>query len=423
MKKSAKILSLILAAALLVGGLSSCFMVNGGEFISREELEELLDGRLDGNVTVEGGDEYHVNIDGVADGDTVAAGKAVLSAVSVYANFESRYSSGFGSNMGGTRKYSSAGAGVIYSLDKNEGDAYVITNYHVVYDYRANTSDHISNDISLYLYGQESAEYAIPATYVGGSMNYDLALLKVDGSRILAESSAMAVTLADSEDVAVLDTAIAIGNPESKGISATLGHVNVDSEYLTMLGADNVTEVSMRVMRIDTAVNSGNSGGGLFNSKGELIGIVNAKMADTTVDNIGYAIPSNVVKYVAENIIYHCADGSTKLLTKCMLGIVVGVSRSYVEYDTEDGRVHKREEVVVDSVSEGALAYGVLESGDIIKSIKIGDESFNVTRKHIIVESMLNARVGETVSVTVIRGGTELTVDILITAESASNPK
>ena len=423
-KKIIKLTSLLLCVLILTSALSSCLMLGGEDYISKEELDKLLEQRFEGNVTVEGGDSYQVNIGEVTGVESIAAGKALLSAVSVYSAFETRYTSGFGNSAGtGTKKYSSAGAGIIYSLDKEKGDAYIVTNFHVVYDYKSNTSDHISKDITVYLYGQESEQYAIPASYVGGSMNYDLAVLKVDGSRVLAESAAMAVSITDSDEVAVLDTAIAIGNPESKGISATLGHVNVDSEYLTMLGADNATEVSMRVMRIDTAVNSGNSGGGLFNSQGELIGVVNAKMADTSVDNIGYAIPSNVVRYIADNIIYHCADGSQKTITRCMLGIVVKVSSSYAEYDVDDGRVHKREEVMVETVNEGSVAYGKLQSGDVLKGVVIRGETYNATRKHVIVESLLSARVGDTVSLKVLRAGEEITVDILLTEESASYPK
>ena len=112
----------------------------------------------------------------------------------------------------------------------------------------------------------------------------------------------------DSEMINVGESAIAIGNPEGNGFSTSLGIVSVDSEYIEMTGADGVTNVEFRVMRIDTAVNGGNSGGGLFNSKGELIGIVNAKIQSTTVENIAYAIPSNLAAAVADNIIYHCLD-------------------------------------------------------------------------------------------------------------------
>ena len=77
------------------------------------------------------------------------------------------------------------------------------------------------------------------------------------------------------------------------------------------------TELSLRVMRTDAAVNSGNSGGGLFDDSGRLIGIVNAKSSNTSDDNIGYAIPSNVATAIADNAIYY-SDGTIK---RCMLGM------------------------------------------------------------------------------------------------------
>ena len=81
-------------------------------------------------------------------------------------------------------------------------------------------------------------------------------------------------------------------------------------------------KTEMRVIRVDTAVNPGNSGGGLFNSKGELIGIVNAKIISSDVENIGYAIPSSVAINVADNIINH----TFQLLCICnYLNITVNV--------------------------------------------------------------------------------------------------
>lgn len=203
---------------------------------------------MNGNITVEGGDNYNVTINAV-DRENASAAKALLSSVSIKCVFNTAsFSSSYQPGTTSSREKSSAGSGVIYKLDKNNGDAYIITNYHVVYYSQSNTENGISDNIKVYLYGQESEDYAIRATYVGGSMNYDLAVLKVDGSRILAESNAVAAAFANSDDVAILDRAIAVGNPEALGISATLGHVNVDSEYIKMEGADGATTIQIRVM-------------------------------------------------------------------------------------------------------------------------------------------------------------------------------
>lgn len=412
-----RLISLLLVLCVSAVCLSSCSLIIGGgeDYITREEVEKLLDGRMDGNVTVEGGDNYDITIEGATDPDLIAASKGLLSSVSVYCVFEKNYTTGIGpGSQSSSREYASAGSGVIYSIDKSTGSAYIITNYHVVYDSASNTANHVSNNISVYLYGQEYSDYAIPATYVGGSMVYDLAVLKVQGNRILAQSNAVAADFADSNRVAVLDTAIAIGNPESKGISATVGCVNVDSEYLELTGADGYTTVELRVMRIDTAVNSGNSGGGLFNRRGEVIGIVNAKMADSSVDNIGYAIPSNVARYIADNILYYCDGTQLESVYRCLMGITVTSGNPRVSYDASTGRVHKLEDVVVDTVSEGAAAEGYLEAGDIITSITVDGTVYRVSRMYMVVDSMLNARVGSEVVVSVTRGEESLDITVPI---------
>lgn len=416
MRRSAVLLSIILIISCL--GMSSCVVLgyDGSDYVTKSDVQQMINGNMSGNVTVEGGDNYNVTISG-APQENAAAGKALLSAVSIRCVFRTT-SYGTSYQPGGisSREKTSAGSGVIYKLDKNKGDAYIITNYHVVYNSQSNTENGVSDDISVYLYGQEGVGYDIPAAYVGGSMNYDLAILKVEGSRILAESNAMAVTFADSNNVAVLDQAIAVGNPEALGISATLGYINVDSEYITMEGADGTTAIQLRVMRMDTAVNSGNSGGGLFNSNGELIGIVNAKL--TSSENMSYAIPSNFVKFVAENILYYCQDSELENVYRCYLGITVKANKLYTEYDKESGKVHKREQIIITAVENGSLASGALEVGDIINFIDVDGVKYDVNRMYIVTDSMLNARVGSVVTVNVIRDGEALDVKINITESS-----
>ncbi len=421
MRRSILLLSLVLIISCL--GMSSCivFGYEGSDYITREDVQSMIDGNMNGNVTVEGGDSYNVTING-APIENAAAGKALLSAVSIRCVFQTM-SYGTSYYPGGTssREKTSAGSGVIYKLDKNNGDAYIITNYHVVYNSQSNTENGISKDIKVYLYGQEHDNYAIPATYVGGSMNYDLAILKVDGSRVLAESNAVAVTFADSNKVAVLDQAIAVGNPEALGISATLGYINVDSEYIVMEGADGVTEIKIRVMRMDTAVNSGNSGGGLFDNKGELIGIVNAKL--TSSENMSYAIPSSLVKCVAENILYYCDGTELENVYRCYLGINVSASKLYTEYDKENGKVHKREEISVVLINDNSLAQGVLQVGDVINSITVDGAKYEVNRMYIVTDAMIDARVGSVVIINVTRGDQTLDLTIDITESSLAVEK
>jgi serine protease Do len=229
------------------------------------------------------------------------------------------------------------------------------------------------------------------------------------------ESEAVAATVADSNQVSIFETAIAVGNPEGVGISATAGYINVDSEEIYIKGSDGVSRIELRVMRTDAAVNSGNSGGGLFNGRGELIGIVNAKTVDDAIDNIGYAIPSNVAKAIAENILYYCEGGNTKSVHRVMLGITVTHKDVKASYDTATGRVVKSETVYVDSLTDTSAMKGYIEAGDVINSITIDGVTNKVTRMFHVVDSMLNARPGSTVVMNITRNGAVMDVTVTVT--------
>lgn len=365
------------------------------------------------------------------------AGEAVLSCVSIMCSFtKTTYQSGWGIWGGGTQEkeesYQSAGAGVIYRLDAETGDAYIITNYHVVYDNDSNTTDKISNDIQLALYGAQAITkdqttglyrytQGIPATYIGGSMTYDIAVLKVTGSEALRTGVAHSVTVGDSTQVCIGATAIAIGNPEALGMSVTEGIISVDSETITMTGADDQTQIAFRVMRMDTAVNGGNSGGGLFDAYGNLIGIVNAKIVQSDVDNIAYAIPVNIARYVADGIIERYeASGSVQPMQKCLLGVTLTAAQSSAHYDQDMRRTYIVEQVTVASVNPGSLADGILQEGDILQSISLRGQTFAVTRTYVAVDAMLLARVGDTVQLTVLRDGQTITKTLEVTPSALS---
>lgn len=335
-----------------------------------------------------------------------AASKALLSSVSVYCSFTVR-SSGFG-GYSTTGTESQAGSGIIYKLNSETGDAYIITNYHVVYNYDSTATNKIAEEISIFLYGKEYAgdtlSYEINATYIGGSMTYDIAVLKVTACQYLINSDYCAVTVCNSEDVVVGETAIAVGNPEADGISVTSGIVSVKSEQLEMTGADDRTLITFRTMRIDTAVNSGNSGGGLFNSKGELIGIVNAKTVSEDVENIGYAIPSNIAIGAAQNIIDNCENKNNEQLLKYLLGIVVYVDGSGAVYNDETGVTDIVQEIVVQEISDGALATGYLQVGDKLLSIVLDDGTVvEINSLHATADALFWVRQGDSVTFNIIR--------------------
>ena len=142
------------------------------------------------------------------DGSSIpaASAKGLRSAVRIICKFQTTVQQGGwfpNSGSASTRDYSSEGSGVIYQMDRAAGDAFILTNYHVVYDVSSNAENGISDDISVYLYGSEYEGKDIKATYVGGSLYYDVAVLRVENSELLKASSACAVTVADSDKVVV----------------------------------------------------------------------------------------------------------------------------------------------------------------------------------------------------------------------------
>lgn len=352
-----------------------------------------------------------------------ATSKGLQSAVSIVCNFSPKQSDWYTGKV--KEDYISSGSGVIYRLDKASGDAFIITNHHVVYDADCDSYNGISRDIEVYLYGSEIAEQKMSAEYVGGSAHYDIAVLHIKGSELLQESVAMPVTVADSDKVAVGEAAIAIGNAKGGGTSASYGVVSVDSEHISLTDSTTGQAQSFRVIRVDTPVNPGNSGGGLYNESGDLMGIVNAKIIDTTVENIGYAIPAKVATYVADNIIDHCYGTSCESVQRGMLGVTVQTVESYMRTEPSTGHVYLCETVRVVEVMENSLVKGQVKAGDILKSISFagenGTETLEITRQHHIVDAMLKARAGDEITVGVIRDGEEVYAKVTMTEKHISD--
>ncbi len=369
----------------------------------------------------------NITVDGTENSVAYASATALRSAVSIYCLFEVQVGgNSIWNPIPTTQQYYSTGSGVIYTLDA-QGNAFIVTNYHVVYS--SNSSDgSVSDDISVYLYGLEDDAYAIPATFVGGSPNYDIAVLRVDNNEVLkaaySNGTATAVKVADSDEIVPGQTTMAIGNPSAtaiNGISVTRGVVSVDSEYIQMSALEGNGQVSFRVIRTDTPVNSGNSGGGLFNDRGELVGIVNAKSSITDIDSIGYAIPSNVARAIADNIIDNCYGKATNRVLKGVFGGKIGATRMYTEYNTETGVLVKKETVVVTEITSGGICAGLLEQRDVIKSIKIGDKTMDICRQYQVNDAMFDVRIGDEITFVIERNGVEMpltkTVDASMVAQ------
>ncbi len=352
----------------------------------------------------------------VTQDDSSAVNRAMMSAVSVWASFNVTVTADFGGWRPSTttQQTTSAGSGIIYSLDKEKGDAYIITNYHVVYNVDSVGNEavsHISDNISLYLYASMTEANTITATYVGGAMDYDIAVLKVTGSEVLKNSSARAVVAANSDAIAVGDTVYAIGNPDGQGISVSQGIVSVDAEYIDIASSDEQRNLSMLEIRTDAPVNHGNSGGGLFSAKGELIGIVNARSEASGVEGFGYAIPSNLAIAVAQNVLDNQAGGSKGAL-RATLGVTVQTVDTYSVFDEDTQRAYVSETVKIQSVAEGTAAAGKLQAEDVLYSVSLNGVKTTIARFHALGTFLFQVRKGDVVTVEVYRGESVVSVDL-----------
>lgn len=310
----------------------------------------------------------------------------------------------------------SKGAGVFYSVDKEKGNAIIITNFHVVYNEKATSSNAIANKINVYTYGSEyeNAPKSFEATYEGGTTTYDLAVLSVENSDVIKNSDFYPVKISDSDDVMLGETVYAIGNPSGGGLSVSSGILSVASERVAMsnvYGDQNV----MRVIRFDAPVSPGNSGGGLFNANGELIGIVNAKSVVTNVDGVNYAIPSNVVTACMKHFIVECIGKEQDYLAKPLLGITVREEDSMAKYDAVSGKITVTAQVVIDSIEENSIVNGILETGDRILSVEYKGATYTVDRMHVITDLTLSAFSGDSMIYTLLRDNKTIVKTITFT--------
>ncbi len=310
----------------------------------------------------------------------------------------------------------SAGTGVVIDLDKESGDAWIVTNYHVVYNAEQKGFNKISERISLYLYGSIygtdangnfTGEDRIACSYAGGSLNYDIAVLRVENSEVIKTRHVKAATIGDSDELQVGEKCLAIGNAGGDGIAVTEGIVSVEREDMDMIGADETTPVTFSVIRTDAAINPGNSGGGLFNGKGELVGIVNAKSIEENVEGRGYCLPINQVVAVVGNLL----DNDGEVL-RAVLGITVSRQSASAVWRENEGRTYIVEEMIVTEVSKGAAAYQKIQVGDRVIVARKGEREKKIDRFFHLADFLLGVRLGDTIILTVLRDGVKVDVDI-----------
>lgn len=262
------------------------------------------------------------------------------------------------------------GSGVIISED-----GYIVTNNHVIKE-----ATRVSISTST---GEE-----YDATIIGADEKCDIAIIKINAKNL---KYAM---LADSDELKLGQEVMAIGNPLGEGLSCCNGIISALSRDIVVDGNP------MTLIQTNAAINAGNSGGGLFNMNGDLVGIVNAKssssyFSETTIEGIGYAIPSNTVTKIMNDLMEY---GYVK--QRATLG--VSVYTSPYRYNDVTG-------LLIDSVVSGSAADEAgIKNGDLI--IKIDDEE--IDSYTTMIKIIQKHEVGDTVKVTILHDGIEKVVNV-----------
>lgn len=209
-----------------------------------------------------------VSLTNYSDTAIYAAQKALPSMVSISVEYDVNY-------MGMKKAVAGSGSGVIISED-----GYILTNNHVISSADSSSFYQVSDakSIKVKIYGDDT-EY--DAKIIGADSQTDLAVLKIDKTGLTPAE------LGDSSSVQIGEFVLAIGNPYELDYSVTAGIISALNREMT------VENTTYNVIQADCAINSGNSGGALVNSKGEVIGITTLKLAGDGIEGVSFAIPVN----------------------------------------------------------------------------------------------------------------------------------
>ena len=279
----------------------------------------------------------------VYDVATVAQ-KVMPSIVSITGTYVTTYDYWFNSYQ---KESTGAGSGII--IGKDDQYLYLATNYHVVQN---------AKSLSVTFVDGKSAD----ATVKGYVENNDIAVVTVKLSDISDDTlnEIKEIQVGSSDDLAVGDPCVAIGNALGYGQSVTVGYISALNREIS------ASDETVKVLQTDAAINPGNSGGALVNMQGELIGINTAKYSDTSVEGMGYALPISDVQDIINDLIAGknvSNDGTTS--GQAYLGISAQtITSQYAQL------LNMPEGVYISSVEQGSAAEECgLQSGDIICSL------------------------------------------------------
>ena len=279
---------------------------------------------------------------------------------------------------------SGAGSGVIIS-----SDGYILTCAHVV-DGASNITVTIGDK-----------DYT--ATLVGEDTTSDIAVIKIDADGLTP------ATVGNSDSLKVGQSVMAVGNPLGElGGTVTGGMISALNRSVTIQGSSSVNTMSL--IQMDASVSPGNSGGGLFNMNGELVGIVNAKSSSSDAEGLGFAIPINDAIKVAQELLENGYVTGRPYLGITYLAVTDAQTASQLG-------VNAYGVYVVEVVKGGPAEKAGLQAGDRIVSV----DGTEIASKDDLGTLMQKHTAGDTLSITIARDGQMQTVNVTLGEKTASN--
>ena len=279
---------------------------------------------------------------------------------------------------------SGAGSGVIIS-----SDGYILTCAHVV-DGASNITVTINDK-----------DYT--ATLVGEDTTSDIAVIKIDANGLTP------ATVGDSDGLKVGQSVMAVGNPLGElGGTVTGGMISALNRSVTIQGSSSANTMSL--IQMDASVSPGNSGGGLFNMNGELVGIVNAKSSSSDAEGLGFAIPINDAIKVAQELLENGYVTGRPYLGITYLAVTDAQTASQLG-------VNAYGVYVVEVVKGGPAEKAGLQAGDRIVSV----DGTEIASKDDLGTLMQKHAAGDTLSITIARDGQMQTVNVTLGEKTASN--
>ena len=279
---------------------------------------------------------------------------------------------------------SGAGSGVIIS-----SDGYILTCAHVV-DGASNITVTINDK-----------DYT--ATLVGEDTTSDIAVIKIDADGLTP------ATVGDSDSLKVGQNVMAVGNPLGElGGTVTGGMISALNRSVTIQGTNSTNTMSL--IQMDASVSPGNSGGGLFNMNGELVGIVNAKSSSSDAEGLGFAIPINDAIKVAQELLENGYVTGRPYLGITYLAVTDAQTASQLG-------VNAYGVYVVEVVKGGPAEKAGLQAGDRIVSV----DGTEIASKDDLGTLMQKHAAGDTLSITIARDGQMQTVNVTLGEKTASN--